>query len=165
MADERADGAGDSGRDDRVNPVVSPPAADEVQRVDAEPLDAGSLGKGGGDSGRDFRYAHAEYRFGHRDSDSGGIHVHYASGSSDFAPLAKPPLLATWLCLLIAWFFLGSRVPFTVLLGLPLNIIALLLAMVSLSRGGVVTGVLVFLLGTAGSLIIYLVGLLRLLAH
>ncbi len=161
MAEERENGADKEDCDDRVNPVVSPPTSDEVQRVETERVEHAAKAEPGGS----YRFTHTEYRFGHREAEGGGMHVHYASGSSDFSPLAKPPIVATWVCLLIAWFFLGSKVPFTVLLGLPLNIIALLLAMVSLSRGGVVTGVLVFLLGTAGSLIIYLVGLFRLLAH
>ncbi len=165
MDNRQEDGSGDSGSDNRVNPVVSPPTSEEVQRVEAERMGEAMGAERGSDQGPAFQFRPSEYRFGHRDSDGGGIRIHYASDASGMAPFAKPPLLATWLCLLIAWVFLGSKLPFTVLLGLPLNVLALFLAAVSLSRGGVITGMLVFLLGTAGSLVVYLIGLFRLLAH
>ncbi len=73
--------------------------------------------------------------------------------------LPRPPVWTTWILLALAWVFLGSSVPFTVLIGLPLNLAALLLAIICMSRGGVVTGVLVLILGTVGSFIVYLTGL------
>lgn len=78
--------------------------------------------------------------------------------------LLKPPSIATWVCLLAAWFFLGSRVPFTVFIGLPLNLAAIVLAIVCLTRGGLFTGLSVMLLGSVGSIVVYLVGLFRFLA-
>ena len=78
-------------------------------------------------------------------------------------PIPKAPVWATWIVLFLAWFFLGSSVPFTVLIGLPLNVAALILAVVCLTRGGIKTGVLVLVLGTIGSVIVYLTGLLMFL--
>ncbi|MCD8140122.1 MAG: hypothetical protein LUE17_10170, partial [Planctomycetaceae bacterium] len=80
------------------------------------------------------------------------------------AGMVRPPTIATWVCLIIAWFFLGSAVPFTIFLGIPFDIAALFLAIVCLSRGGIITGISVLALGTAGSLVVYLVGLFRFLA-
>lgn len=76
----------------------------------------------------------------------------------------KPPKLAAWGCLIAAWLFLGSSAPFTVFLGLPLALAAVVLGAVCLSRGGNFTGVAVLALGTVGSLAVYLVGLFRFLA-
>jgi hypothetical protein len=78
--------------------------------------------------------------------------------------MLKPPVIAAWACLIIAWFFLGSKVPFTVFLGIPFDMAALLLALVCLSRGGFFTGIAVLALGTAGSLFVYVVGLFRFIA-
>lgn len=94
----------------------------------------------------------------------GGVHVMFSSVSGNALDMPKPPVLSTWICLFLAWFFLGSKVPFTVFVGLPLDVVALVLALICLSRGGMVTGLLVLLLGTAGSLFVYLVGLFRFLA-
>ncbi len=92
-----------------------------------------------------------------RVSGDGGI-------SSNFI-MPKPPVWSTWICLFLAWVFLSSPIPFTIFLGLPLNIAALVLALVSLMRGGIGTGILVLALGTVGSVVVYLVGLLRFLSH
>ncbi len=73
--------------------------------------------------------------------------------------MPRPPVWTAWILLVLAWLFLGSSVPFTVLIGLPLDLAALVLGLVCLTRGGVVTGVLVLILGTAGSFIVYLTGL------
>lgn len=81
------------------------------------------------------------------------------------AGFAKPPVVLTWLSLFVAWLFYSSAAPFTVFLGIPANILALGLALISLTRGAVGTGVLVLLFGTAGSVIVYLVGLLRFLSQ
>ena len=84
-------------------------------------------------------------------------------GQSPRFLLPKPPFWSTWICLLLAWFFLASPIPFTVFIGLPLNLAALVLAMISLGRGGIKTGILVMILGTIGSAIAYLTGWLNLL--
>ncbi len=133
-------------------PDAAVPAAtgEDVQRVDAERVDE-----------------QPRYRFGKRAGDTGpagpGMFSFFASSGAG-AGMPKPPTLATWICLALAWLFLGSKIPFTVFLGIPLDIAALLLATVCLSRGGVATGVGVLLLGTAGSLVVYLIGLFRFLA-
>lgn len=121
-------------------------AGGEFQRVDVERVDTGT-----------------QERFERRDL-PGGIHVMFSSRSSAANGLLRPPVVSTWICLLLAWFFLGSKVPFTVFIGIPLDLVALLLAAVCLSRGGVLTGIFVMLLGTIGSVIVYLVGLFRFLA-
>ena len=79
-------------------------------------------------------------------------------------PMAKPPVVATWICLILAWLFLGSSIPFTVFIGIPLDFAALFLAVVCLTRGGFTTGLLVLLLGTVGSLMVYMVGLFKFFA-
>lgn len=125
------------------------PAADDVQRVDAEPM---------GNEAH-YRYGRKAPHFQtNRDNP-------FAPTDGGAMPFLRPPVLSTWICLLLAWFFLGSKVPFTVFIGVPFALVALLLATVCLSRGGVVTGVLVMLLGTAGSLVVYIVGLFRFLAR
>lgn len=70
----------------------------------------------------------------------------------------KPPVVSTWICLFLAWLFLGSSVPFTIFIGLPLNFAALFLGTICLARGGILTGILVLLLGTIGSVVVYLMG-------
>lgn len=124
------------------------PAVDDVQRVDTEKVDE------------------PRYRFGRRAGIPGGepgVRM-FAFGADAAAPMPGPPVVATWVCLAVAWLFLGSRIPFTVLLGVPFDLVALLLAVVSLTRGGVFTGIFVLLLGTVGSLVVYLIGLFRFLA-
>lgn len=75
--------------------------------------------------------------------------------------LPNPPFWSTWLCLILAWLFLGSAVPLTIFIGAPLNIAALFLALTCIARGGLFTGLLVLFLGTAGSVFVYMVGLFR----
>lgn len=137
-------------RNDSASPLLPrSPAADDVQRVETERV---------GDSPR------PEYRFGsaeHQEFNLGGAHFSFARFSSDGLQNLKPPLLATWICLALAWIFLGSKVPFTVFLGIPFNLAALILAASCLSRGGVKTGMLVMGLGTVGSLLVYLIGVFR----
>ncbi len=122
-----------------VSSPESLPAGDDVQRVEAERMDDG------------------QYRFGRR-ADSNAPRPEAA-----YSPL-KPPITATWICLAAAWLFLGSSVPFTVVLGVPLALIAILLGAVCLSRGSMLTGIAVLALGSVGSFVVYLVGLFRFLA-
>lgn len=133
---------------------------DEVQQVEAErepdPAGAGRAGEGrssgtGGKEGFSFRFA----SFG-----TDGIKTF--SSSSSPQP-GNPPRLAAWICLVLAWIFLGSSKAFTVFLGVPLDLVALLLATVCMARGGVLTGVVILALGTVGSFAVYLVGLFRFL--
>lgn len=122
-------------------------------------------------SSSDAEYVEAE-RMDGDESDAGG--ARFASGeeaqirsfmfSVHGGGALKPPTVAAWICLLASWFFLGSRVPFTVFIGLPLNFAALVLGIVCLARGGIFTGLAVMVLGTAGSFLVYLVGLFRFLA-
>ncbi|MCC8189995.1 MAG: hypothetical protein LIP77_05065 [Planctomycetes bacterium] len=86
-----------------------------------------------------------------------GVFLHIRQG------FLRPPILSAWLCLAAAWFFLGSPIPMTVFIGLPLAIAAVILAAVCLTRGGLFTGLAVMFLGTAGSLVAYLYGWVRLL--
>ncbi len=135
----------------------------EVQRVvaeresDAAVAEAGGGGHAGGEGGRGgfgFRFA----SFGPDGVKTGGSFPQGGAGGS-------PPRVAAWICLALAWLFLGSSVPFTVLIGVPLALAALLLAAVCLTRGGVVTGLAVLALGSVGSLAVYLVGLFRFLTQ
>ena len=157
--DELNDTAGvpeDRGVADAPPPAL--PAADEVQRVETERV--GDARQSGGrldqetPGGFSFRYA----SFG-----SDGIRS-FSSSQQQF-PMQKPPTAAAWVCLALAWLFLGSSVPFTVFLGIPFALASLLLATVCLTRGGLFTGLAVLALGTAGSLVVYLVGLFRFVAH
>ncbi|MCC8167385.1 MAG: hypothetical protein LIQ31_14910 [Planctomycetes bacterium] len=134
------DAAGTMGKD-------SLPAApdDSVQQVETERI-----------GGPQFSYEQFS-------TPGGGMSFGFSSYSDSSRPLPKPPVVATWLCLAVAWLALGSKIPFTVLIGLPFNIAALFLATVSLGRGGLFTGFSVLLLGTVGSLVVYLVGLFRFL--
>lgn len=142
----------DAMRDNSGSPVLpQPPTADEVQRVDAERV--------GGEARPNYQYGHAS----HQEFNLGGAHFGFTRFGSDNLPNLKPPVLATWICLALAWIFLGSKVPFTVFLGIPFDIAALMLAMACLTRGGVATGMLVLGLGTIGSLLVYLVGIFRFL--
>lgn len=115
----------------RKEPLSPRPGAEDVTRVDVERMDDEGARAAGG--------------FDHREI---------------MAPPPSPGLmLVTWCCLFLAWFFFAVQVPFTVLLAIPVNLAALVLALTCLMRGGVRTGVLVLVLGTAGSLVIYLVSL------
>jgi hypothetical protein len=132
--------------DDIKGPNVAypPPAVDEVQRVDAEPM--GDNPRSGGDT------PHIGPR----------IHVFTAQSGAALSML-KPPVISTWICLAVAWLFLGSKIPFTVFIGIPFDLAALFLALMCLSRGGMFTGLSVLLLGTVGSLVVYLIGIFRFL--
>ncbi len=135
-----------------------PPANDGVQRVEVETeTDSVSGARDGRNAGAGRGFA---FRFGR--AGSGGFHA-FASGDPN-APLGKPPTAAAWICLVLAWLFLGSSIPFTVFLGVPLALAAVLLGAVCLSRGGMFSGLAVILLGSAGSFVVYLVGLFRFLA-
>ncbi len=118
-------------------------ADDDVQRVDveteADPAGGGRRGAPGGFA----------FRFGK-----------YGGGDPD-APARKPPVVAAWACLVLAWLFLGSGAPFTVLLGAPFALAALLCAAVCLTRGATLSGLAVLALGSVGSFAVYQVGLFR----
>lgn len=113
-------------------PLSARPDPEDVTRVDVERMDGESMSASGDG-------------FDHREV------------------MAPPPsaglISVTWCCLLLAWFFFASQVPFTVILAIPLNLAALVLALTCLLRGGLKTGVLVMVLGTVGSFIIYMVSL------
>lgn len=114
-------------------PLSARPDPEDVTRVDVERMDGEAMSTSGGGG------------FDHREI---------------MAPPPSPGLISvTWCCLLLAWFFFASQVPFTVILAIPLNLAALVLALTCLMRGGLKTGVLVLLLGTVGSFIIYMVSL------
>lgn len=124
---------------------------DDVQRVEAEPVDAADGRDGGG------------YRFGKKPgAGADGARGFAFSVGGDQTGL-KPPVVATWICLAAAWLFLGSKVPFTIFIGVPLDLVALLLGTICLTRGAVTTGTFVLFLGTVGSFIVYLIGLFRFL--
>ncbi|MDR1744797.1 MAG: hypothetical protein LBS30_03475 [Planctomycetota bacterium] len=121
-------------------PPPLPPEADGVQRVDAEPMNPSPGASGNAGQARVFAFQ---------------------SGAGQ--PALRPPVLSAWICLVIAWLFLGSKIPFTIFIGIPFDLVALLLGAICLSRGGVGTGVSVLFLGTIGSAIVYLIGLFRFL--
>ncbi len=78
-------------------------------------------------------------------------------------PAAKrPPVVAMWICLVLAWIALVAPVPFTVVAGLPLTIIALVLAVMCLRRGRKLQGILGCIGSTVVSAIAYAIGLLLL---
>ncbi|MDR1613374.1 MAG: hypothetical protein LBT97_11435 [Planctomycetota bacterium] len=68
---------------------------------------------------------------------------------SPAASQGKAPVLAMWICLVLAWILLGSTKPFTILLGAPLDAAAFVLAIFCMVRGRVFQGVL----GLIGSLV------------
>lgn len=151
MEDEEKGGMPGTGgvSPDPLNPsAASPPSGvhGDFQRVDVERVESPG-----------------ERQFGGQEM-PGRVHVMFSSVSGDPLNMPKPPVLSTWICLFLAWFFLGSKVLFSVFVGLPLDAAALILALICLSRGAMVTGILVLLLGTVGSLIVYLVGLFRFFA-
>ncbi len=123
------------------------PEADEVQRVDVEAETEPAAGAAGGARGFAFHFG----KYG-----TAGAFAPGAGGAQ-----GKPPRAAAWICLVLAWLFLGSSLPFTVFLGVPLAIAAVVCGAACLSRGATATGVAVIALGSAGSFIVYLVGLFR----
>ncbi|MCD8351107.1 MAG: hypothetical protein LUC93_10910 [Planctomycetaceae bacterium] len=152
---------------EETNGEAMPPAIDDVQRVDAQPIDGGpAIAPQGGNAGTTGATGSegGGFRFESYSTPGGHGSVHVFTTNLGAAGMLRPPTVATWVCLIIAWFFLGSKVPFTVFLGIPFDLAALFLAIVCLSRGGIFTGISVLALGTAGSLVVYLVGLLRFLA-
>lgn len=128
---------------------------DDVQRVEVETESEPSAQKqaAGGNRGFTFRFGNIGTNFG------------FAPGASNDPryPMGKPPRIAAWICLVIAWLFLGSSLPFTVFLGVPFALAALLLGAVCLTRGGTATGLAVMALGSVGSFVVYIVGLFRFL--
>jgi hypothetical protein len=64
-----------------------------------------------------------------------------------------------WICLVLAWVFFLLPIPLTVLVAVPLDLAAFILAIICLIRGGIMHGVLGLFGGVVVSLILYLVGL------
>lgn len=81
--------------------------------------------------------------------------------SMQILQLPNPPIWSAWICLALAWLFLGSETPLTVFIGAPLDIAALFLGLTCLARGGFFTGIAVLFLGTAGSIFVYMIGLIK----
>lgn len=138
-------------------PRESPPAQDNHPAIDPDAPQRVEVERMESEDGK--------FRYGRVASDSGGVSFTFMGGTGGPGlDMPRPPVVSTWICLALAWLFLGSKVPFTIFIGLPLDLLALILAAVCLSRGGLFTGVLVLLLGTVGSVAVYLVGLFRFLA-
>ena len=70
----------------------------------------------------------------------------------------KAPAKAMWICLILAWVFLLLPIPFTVFIAAPLNVAAIILAIVCLVRAKVPQGVLGLIGASIGSTIMYLIG-------
>lgn len=85
------------------------------------------------------------------------------TGPDPMAGLPKAPVAAAWLTLLAAWFFYAAQVPFTVFLAVPVNLAALALAVLCMTRGRPGHGILIVILGTVGSLCTYLISLITFL--
>lgn len=88
----------------------------------------------------------------------GGVFIHQSGG-----PFPKPPVIGAWACLFLSWLFLGSKIPFTVFIGIPFNIVALFLGLLCAGRGASISGGMILLLGTVGSCVVYLFGLIKFL--
>lgn len=74
----------------------------------------------------------------------------HAPPAMSATPPAKAPILAMWICLVLAWILLGSTKPFTVVLGAPLDLAAFILAIVCITRQRIFHGVL----GIIGSVLV-----------
>ncbi len=131
-----------------------PSANDDVQRVEVE-TEVNDPQGGGQNPGRGFAFRFAKF---------GADGFRSSAPGDPQSPAGKPPVVAAWICLVLAWLFLGSSLPFTVFLGVPLALIAILLGAICLSRGSMLTGIAVLALGSVGSFVVYLVGLFRFLA-
>lgn len=139
-------------------PGQTPPSAH--RDISADPVFTGPVKRDSSGDETDFTQVTAErFEDAPEGQPAGSIHI-----QSLRLDLPKPPVLSTWLCLIVAWLFLGSAIPFTVFIGIPFNLVALILGAVCLSRGGILTGLLVFLLGTLGSLAVYFVGFFKFLS-
>jgi len=68
-------------------------------------------------------------------------------------------LTSTWICLILAWLLFLIPIPGTVLIGGPLNLAAFILAIVVMSNGRVVGGLIALLSSLIISPIIYFLGL------
>lgn len=72
---------------------------------------------------------------------------------------AAAPVKAMWICMILAWVFFILPVPFTIFIASPLNLAALILAIICLVRGRVAHGVLGLFGTTVASGIMYLIGI------
>lgn len=70
----------------------------------------------------------------------------------------RAPVVAMWICLALAWLFFVLPVPFTVILAVPLDIAAFILAILCLSRSRVLQGVLGLVGTTIVALVLYFIG-------
>ncbi|MCC8179896.1 MAG: hypothetical protein LIP23_03160 [Planctomycetes bacterium] len=75
------------------------------------------------------------------------------------APVKRAPIVAMWICMVLGWIALVVPIPFTVFIGAPLAIIALILAIVSIKRGRKLQGIIGCIGSTVVSIIAYLIGL------
>lgn len=71
----------------------------------------------------------------------------------------KPPVIAMWICLVLAWVFFLLPIPGTIFIAGPLNLAALILAILCLARSSTLHGVLGLIGATVVSVIAYLIGL------
>lgn len=83
-------------------------------------------------------------------NDAPPVHEYGAPVIVPAEPPAKAPILAMWICLVLAWILLGSTKPFTVVLGAPLDLAAFILAIICITRRRVFHGVL----GIIGSIVV-----------
>lgn len=113
----------------------NPPVVDDSITVEAE------------------RMEETRYNFGRRPGDD------FGPGAGPHLPFPKAPVLSSWICLAIAWFFFASQIPLTVVVAIPFDLAAVVLAAICISRGKLFSGGLVLVLATVGSLVVYLVSL------
>lgn len=73
--------------------------------------------------------------------------------------LPKAPVAAMWICLALAWVFFIIPIPGTIFIAGPLNLAALVLAIVCLTRSATLHGVLGLIGTTVVSAIAYIIGL------
>lgn len=75
-------------------------------------------------------------------------------------PPKSAPIMATWICLLIAWVLFLVPVPGAGLfVGWPLNLVAFILAIVVMTRGRTVAGLIPLISSLVVSPIVYFIGL------
>lgn len=71
---------------------------------------------------------------------------------------ASAPVKPMWICMTLAWIMFGLPIPFTVVIAVPLNIAALILAIVCLVRDRVPQGVIGLIGTTIVSIAVYILG-------
>lgn len=81
-----------------------------------------------------------------------------SESSLSITSTSKAPVLAGWICLGIAWVALLAPIPGTGFVGWPLNLVAIILAIISLSKGKTLPGVLQLVGGLILSPIFYFIG-------